>query len=108
MNAAKTLENVNDHDAYVKFVNVYGTHFLVTTHMGAKYAEETELTKQSKENMEQENIDINVAASYSAIFHLGLDTHTNIDTKLVQRLVKPMLQNIFIKQCAIRVVSWLN
>ena len=85
MNAVKTLENVDDYEAYLKFVNVYGTHFLVTTHMGAKYAEETELTKTSKEDMEQENIDITIAASYSAMFHLGIETDNDIDREMVER-----------------------
>ena len=85
LNAVKTLENMDDYDTYLKFVNVYGTHFLITTHMGAKYAEETELTKTSKESMEQENIDINIAASYSAMFHLGMDNENEIDKEVVER-----------------------
>ena len=87
LNGVKTLENTADYEAYLKFVNVYGTHFLVTTHMGAKYVEETELTKASKEHMEQENININIAASYSTMFHLGIDNDNKIDKKMVERFV---------------------
>ena len=87
LNAAKTLQDVDDKAAYLKFVNVYGTHFLVKTHMGARYAKETELTKISKEHLEQQNISINVAAEYSALFKLGIKIDTEIKKDMVEKFV---------------------
>jgi hypothetical protein len=56
-----------------------------STHMGAKYAEQTEFTKTNRESLESEGIDINVAATYSALFHLGITTDTVIDTETLKK-----------------------
>ena len=83
--AAKTLEDKNNYEAYLNFVKVYGTHALYTTHMGAKYVEQTEMTKVSKELLDQENIDVDIAASYSTQFHLGINIPTEEQKKLVEK-----------------------
>ena len=51
VNGVNSLENTDDYDTYLEFVNVYGTHYLKTTYMGAKYIAETEFTKTSKWEM---------------------------------------------------------
>ena len=56
-----------------------------STHMGAKYAEQTEFTRESRESLESEGININIAASYSALFNLGISTDTVIDEETLKK-----------------------
>ncbi len=53
--------------------------------MGAKYAEQTEFTRESRESLESEGININIAASYSALFNLGISTDTVIDEETLKK-----------------------
>jgi len=91
--AAKSLEDIGNGEAYLNFVQVYGTHLLYKTNMGAKYAEQTEMTKEDKEDLEREDIDINVAASYSVQFHLGIKTPTKVTKKAIERFDKAALSH---------------
>ena len=59
-----------------------------STHMGAKYAEQSEFTKTSRESLESEGININIAATYSALFNLGITTDTVIDTETLKKWVR--------------------
>ena len=58
-----------------------------STHMGAKYAEQSEFTKTNRESLESEGININIAATYSALFNLGITTDTVIDTETLKKWV---------------------
>lgn len=99
LTAAQTLQDANAEDEYTtyrRFVEVYGSHFLASTHMGAKYAEQSELSKTSRETLEAENIDIKLAAAYSALFKLGIDGGANIDTETMERFQKETLSQSII------------
>ena len=87
LNAIKTLEDTNDNEAYLTFVQEYGTHFLKTTNIGARYTEETEITTENQDNLEGNNINIKLAASYSAIASLGINTLNEEEREMAEKFV---------------------
>ena len=83
--AAARLENITDTDAYLEFFGNYGTHYLSKTHMGARYAVETEFTSQVREEFYKEGFNINNGAEFSfAGVALGAKYESN-DTKALAK-----------------------
>lgn len=55
----------------VRFLDLYGTHFLETIEFGAKFIYENKISTENYMSMQSENINVKVQASYSGLFSLG-------------------------------------
>lgn len=68
LNALKALPNEFDQDAYGKFFNAFGTHFVTQASMGAVFGEQSFLSETSRETIEKTSLSVEASASISAAF----------------------------------------
>ena len=83
--AAKTLEKVSDKDAYLEFVEDYGTHYLTKAHMGARYAVRKEFSKQTRDEFYQEGMNINAAAKVNFMVTFGVESESNDSMEIAKK-----------------------
>ena len=93
LRAAKRLENAGDTTAYFNFVNDYGTHYLRRAHMGARYAVESEVDQEKREEFSHDGFNLHLGAKldFLSFFKIesNTDTQRNTTTKeTFQRLRK--------------------
>ena len=74
-NAVIGLNNDSNSEDFNKFINNFGTHFLKTTHMGARYGKEAEITKTTREKLDQEGFDFNLAMGLHFKIKLGMEVN---------------------------------
>ena len=83
--AAKRLEDTQDSHAYADFLKDYGTHFVETTHMGARYAIETEFSQQAKSTVYRDKFDIKMAAGINFKVSFGLSVARGTNKEMVEQ-----------------------
>ena len=83
--AAKRLEDVEDSHAYADFLKDYGTHYIETTHMGARFAIETEFSQQAKSTVSRDNFNIKMAAGLNFKLSFGLNAGLGTNEELVEQ-----------------------
>ena len=52
-------------EIYFKFIKRFGTHYIIEANMGALYGQQSSVSSESWGKMEQQGVQINVAAGYS-------------------------------------------
>ena len=83
--AAKRLEDVKDYHAYADFLKDYGTHYLETTHMGARFAIETEFNQQAKTTVYRDNFNIKMAAGLNFKVSFGMNVARGRNKEMVEQ-----------------------
>ena len=61
----KTLPINYDREAYRRFLDTFGTHYVNTVHMGATYGQQSKISSSSWKEMLENNVNIAVSAGYS-------------------------------------------
>lgn len=69
-------------DAYVKFVEAFGTHYLTEITMGARSGESSRFSAETYEQLQTSGVNISAAASYS---FLGASASAGVDTAQAKR-----------------------
>jgi len=66
-------------NAYIRFISIFGTHYIREARMGARYGEQSTISKESWGKMVSDGVNVGVAASYSGKFSIGGSTMTNTE-----------------------------
>ena len=84
-NFIKGLKQLKDGTTQSKsrFLSAFGTHYVRDIKMGSRYTKRFTITKESKEKMEKEGINVNMAASIlsGSSFNMNVDTKTEWNNK---------------------------
>ena len=83
--AAKRLEDTFDRHAYLDFVNDFGTHYISKTHMGARYAVETEFDNTTRDELFHEDFDFTLGAKINFMVSLGLDVNIKKNKEIIDK-----------------------
>ena len=82
MNAVRRLA---DEQSYYELIDTFGTHFLTSAEIGARYSKYYQLSKSNREELVKEDINVDLAAEVSvgASFGVGTEVGTGqTDSKL--------------------------
>jgi len=81
---------------YMRFVSIFGTHYINQARMGALYGEQSTISAESWERMVSKGVNIGAAASYSGKFSVGVSTMTDTQKTEAQSFKRETTeQNIY-------------
>ena len=63
-----------DINAYYTFIDNFGTHYVETVKMGAKYGYINQMTQVAYSKLTSQGIDVSAAASYASVAKVGVKT----------------------------------
>ena len=81
--AVKRLQNVKNERAYLDFVNDFGTHYITKTHMGARYAVETEFDNTTRDELFHEDFDFKLGAKLNFMVNFGLNMNVEKNQEII-------------------------
>jgi len=90
---AETLTDTYDEDAYMTFVQTFGTHYIRSLRLGGRWGWLIEFNRQSFQKMLDDSINWNLGLQYAGKVKAGFHLNGSVDTNTVTKVMNSISHN---------------